>query len=149
MQIHELKTATISPASRRVGRGGKRGKTSGRGGKGQTARAGNKPRPQWRDTIKKIPKRRGFGKNRGRTVVPKMPFATVALSALSARFKDGDTVTPRALSKSGMIRSRKSTVLGVKVLGGGGLDKKLTLEGCLVSESARAAILKAGGAVKP
>lgn len=149
MQIHELKTASISPASRRVGRGGKRGKTSGRGGKGQTARAGNKPRPQWRDTIKKIPKRRGFGKNRGRSVVPKMPLATVALSALSARFKDGDTVTPGALSKSGMIRSRKGAVHGVKVLGGGVLDKKLTLEGCMVSESARAAILKAGGAVNP
>lgn len=149
MQMHELTPANISPASRRVGRGGKRGKTSGRGGKGQTARAGNKPRPEWRDTIKKIPKRRGFGKNRGRTVVPQIPFAVVALSALSARFKDGDTVTVRALLKSGMIRSRKGAALRVKVLGGGALDKKLTLEGCLVSESAKAAILKAGGTVKP
>ena len=49
---------------RRVGRGqaSTRGKTSGRGGKGQTARAGNKRRPELRDIIKKLPKRRGYGK---------------------------------------------------------------------------------------
>ena len=54
---------------RRVGRGqsSTRGKQSGRGGKGQTARAGNKRRPELRDIIKKLPKRRGYGKNRGRT----------------------------------------------------------------------------------
>ena len=43
-----------------VGRGGKHAKTSGRGGKGQTARAGNKRRPELRDIIKKLPKKRGY-----------------------------------------------------------------------------------------
>lgn len=43
-----------------MGRGGKHAKTSGRGGKGQTARAGNKRRPALRDIIKKLPKRRGY-----------------------------------------------------------------------------------------
>lgn len=43
-----------------VGRGGKHAKTSGRGGKGQTARAGNKRRPELRDIIKKLPKNRGY-----------------------------------------------------------------------------------------
>lgn len=43
-----------------VGRGGKHAKTSGRGGKGQTARAGNKRRPALRDIIKKLPKNRGY-----------------------------------------------------------------------------------------
>lgn len=43
-----------------VGRGGKHAKTSGRGGKGQTARAGNKRRPELRDIIKKLPKQRGY-----------------------------------------------------------------------------------------
>lgn len=43
-----------------VGRGGKHAKTSGRGGKGQTARAGNKRRPELRDIIKKLPKLRGY-----------------------------------------------------------------------------------------
>jgi large subunit ribosomal protein L15 len=56
---------TLSPRTKKrrksivVGRGGKRGKTSGRGGKGQTARAGHKIRPEIRDLIKKLPKRRG------------------------------------------------------------------------------------------
>ena len=45
---------------RLVGRGGKHAKTSGRGGKGQTARAGNKRRPELRDIIKKLPKNRGY-----------------------------------------------------------------------------------------
>jgi len=44
-----------------VGRGGKRGKTAGRGTKGQNARAGRKKRPELRDIIKKLPKRRGYG----------------------------------------------------------------------------------------
>lgn len=43
-----------------MGRGGKHAKTSGRGGKGQTARAGNKRRPELRDIIKKLPKKRGY-----------------------------------------------------------------------------------------
>ena len=43
-----------------VGRGGKHAKTSGRGGKGQTARAGNKRRPELRDVIKRLPKNRGY-----------------------------------------------------------------------------------------
>ena len=57
MQIHTLKRNTSNKKARQVGRGGKRGKTSGRGGKGQTARAGNKRRPELRDIIKKLPKK--------------------------------------------------------------------------------------------
>lgn len=147
MQLHDLKTETTSPRSHRVGRGGKRGKTSGRGHKGQKSRAGNKPRPQWRDTIKKIPKRRGYGKNRGKTVVPKSAFAVVAVSVLSSRFSDGDTVTPQALVKSGVIRRRGGKVRPIKILAGGKIDKKLILQGISVSESAKEAILKAGGSV--
>ena len=56
-----------------VGRGGKHAKTSGRGGKGQTARAGNKRRPGLRDIIKKLPKNRGyrFKSVRKMIVIPK------------------------------------------------------------------------------
>ena len=56
-----------------VGRGGKRGKTSGRGGKGQTARAGNKRRPELRDFIKRIPKLRGRG------ISPQKPIGIKAM----------------------------------------------------------------------
>jgi|SRR6185369_2313666 len=60
MQIHNLKRVHKNKRDRIVGRGGKRGKTAGRGGKGQTARAGNKRRPELRDIIKKLPKKRGY-----------------------------------------------------------------------------------------
>ena len=60
MQIHNLKRTHKNKRDRLVGRGGKHAKTSGRGGKGQTARAGNKRRPELRDIIKKLPKLRGY-----------------------------------------------------------------------------------------
>jgi len=60
MQIHEVKRKHKNKKDRLVGRGGKHAKTSGRGGKGQTARAGNKRRPELRDIIKKLPKNRGY-----------------------------------------------------------------------------------------
>ena len=60
MQINNLKRAHPNKRDRIVGRGGKHAKTSGRGGKGQTARAGNKRRPELRDIIKKLPKNRGY-----------------------------------------------------------------------------------------
>lgn len=60
MQIHQLKRVHKNKPDRIVGRGGKHAKTSGRGGKGQTARAGNKRRPALRDIIKKLPKNRGY-----------------------------------------------------------------------------------------
>lgn len=60
MQIHNLKRTHKNKKDRIVGRGGKHAKTSGRGGKGQTARAGNKRRPALRDIIKKLPKNRGY-----------------------------------------------------------------------------------------
>lgn len=61
MQFHSLKRKTPNKKSRSVGRGGKRGKTSGRGTKGQNARAGRKKRPELRDFIKRVPKLRGRG----------------------------------------------------------------------------------------
>ena len=60
MQIHEVKRNKKQKSHVQLGRGGRHGKTSGRGGKGQTARAGNKRRPEMRDIIKKIPKLRGY-----------------------------------------------------------------------------------------
>ena len=60
MQIHNLKRKNKNKKDRLIGRGGKHAKTAGRGGKGQTARAGNKRRPELRDIIKKLPKLRGY-----------------------------------------------------------------------------------------
>lgn len=69
MQIHNLKRTHKNKKDRLVGRGGKHAKTSGRGGKGQTARAGNKRRPELRDIIKKLPKNRGYKFNSRKKVL--------------------------------------------------------------------------------
>lgn len=63
MQFHNLKSKTKRKYPKQVGRGGTRGKTSGRGTKGQNARAGHKKRPELRDVIKRVPKLRGRGKS--------------------------------------------------------------------------------------
>src|SRR3989344_4561670 len=100
MQWNTLTPRHPSFKSTVVGRGGKRGKTSGRGGKGQTARAGRKMRPEMRDIIKKIPKRRGWGKNRSRTVRSnRIIFVPVNVGTLEARFPAGATISPQILLK--------------------------------------------------
>ena len=135
--------------SRRVGRGGKRGKTSGRGGKGQTARAGNKRRPEWRDIIKKLPKRRGYGVNRSRTVRPKMAIAVITLEALEKSFTAGDKVTVRALIEKRLLRRVSGIIPPMKILARGTLSKKLTImKGVALSADAKTAIEKAGGTVE-
>jgi len=145
MQLNSLKSKSKRVTSQRVGRGGKRGKTSGHGGKGQTARAGHKIRPEVRDLIKKIPKRRGHGKNRSRTVrSDRVDFMPINVATLSSAFSSGDTVTPVTLAKKGLTRGKGVLV---KILGTGDIDKALSVSGVTVSASARAAIEKAGGSV--
>jgi large subunit ribosomal protein L15 len=132
-------------SKRRVGRGQSsgRGKTSGRGTKGQSARAGNKKRPELRDIIKKIPKRRGFGKNRGRTHVPRVTV-TIPLARLETLFTAGDEVSTKTLIEKGVMR--RDYLTRVKVVGTGALTKKLSVR-VPVSDSARVAIEKTGGSV--
>lgn len=72
MQFHSLKRKTPNKKSKQVGRGGTRGKTSGRGTKGQNARAGRKKRPELRDFIKRVPKLRGRGKYHLKSRQPKL-----------------------------------------------------------------------------
>lgn len=139
--------STLKRPYRRVGRGqsSTRGKQSGRGGKGQTARAGHKIRPALRDIIKKIPKRRGFGKNRGRTHVPRPAPLPISLDTLNAKYDSGAEVTFASLIAKEILDPRATN--RVKVVGGGAVAKKLSLKGVPVSASARAAIEKAGGTV--
>lgn len=91
MQINELKRKNKNKAPKLLGRGGKHAKTSGRGGKGQTARAGNKRRPEMRDIIKKLPKLRGYRFN---------SFAKdIVVSKEQAQGKDGKAESFSALRK--------------------------------------------------
>lgn len=147
MQTNTLKPAHARITTPRVGRGGKRGKTSGRGTKGQNSRAGHKNRPEARDMIKKLPKRRGFGKNRSRTVKPQVIYTPVNLTKLDALFTAGDVVSPISLVQKGLVRSKGGYILPVKILGTGSLTKALTIEDCNFSVSAKEAIVAAGGSV--
>ena len=148
MQLHDLQRDTPNRAKKRVGRGGKRGKTSGRGHKGQKARAGTGMRPAIRDQIKKLPKLRGHGKNRARTVNSgiEKPKA-VNVSQLETIFEAEETVTPRMLLAKGVVSRAKGRTPEVKILAKGTLTKKLSVEGCKVSEAAKKLIEGAGGSV--
>ena len=146
MQLHSISPRTKNKKNPPVGRGGKRGKTSGRGGKGQTARAGHKIRPEVRDLIKKLPKRRGHGKNRARTVrTNRIATSAVNLSMLEANYKAGETVSPATLLAKGLVRRAKGRAPMVKILGTGSLTKALIVDGCTISATALAAFTKAGG----
>ena len=148
MQLHELKREHKNKSKKRVGRGGTRGKTSGRGHKGQKQHGGHGIRPEMRDVIKKLPKLRGHGKNRSRTVNPNRPvYIPINLSALEASFKSGEIVSPQSLKDKKLIRNTKGKPSPVKVLGVGELTKKLSISGCTVSKNALEKIEKAGGNV--
>jgi large subunit ribosomal protein L15 len=146
MQLNSISPTRKTHKPEPVGRGGKRGKTSGRGGKGQTARAGHHIRPEVRDFIKKLPKRRGHGKNRSRTVrTNRIPTSAVNLTALEAAYKIGETVSPASLVARGLVRRAKGRAPVVKILGTGTLTKALVIRGCMLSDVARAALLAVGG----
>jgi large subunit ribosomal protein L15 len=148
MQLHELQPVHKNASARRVGRGGKRGKTSGRGHKGQKARAGNSTRPEMRDLIKKLPKLRGHGANRSRTVnSDRVQPVTVNVATLAQHFTAGETVSPKILVKKGVVTTPRKRVPQVKVLGDGDLTHKLTVTGCVVSNNARKKIEAAGGTI--
>lgn len=149
MQLHELKPTTARKDAKRIGRGGKRGKTSGRGHKGQIARAGNSTRPEMRELIKKLPKLRGHGVNRARTVNAERVLPVVVnVSVLEANFENGATVSPKSLIAAGVVATVRKKAPAIKILGNGELKKKLVIEDCQVSASAKAKIEAAGGSVK-
>ena len=142
MQLHTIQRHTPRKYSRSVGRGGKRGKTSGRGTKGQKARAGRKIRPEVRDVIMRLPKLRGYRfKSRFKKPVP------ISVDLLERSYSDGETVSPATLSKKDLVSSVRGAIPGIKILSGKALSKKLTVTGCAVSAAAREQIVKAGGTV--
>ena len=102
-------------------------------------------RPEWRDIIKKLPKRRGFGKNRGRTVVgTRLDALALSLGRLNELFESGATVSLKTLAEKGVLgRKFRPT----KIVSGGDVTKKLSIQGIPVSSSARVLIEKAGGTI--
>lgn len=140
MKLNELKPSEGSRKARmRVGRGTSagKGKTAGRGQKGQKARntirlgfeGGQMP------LFRRMPKR-GFNN------INRKEYAIVNLSTLNDRFKDGAEVSPVILVEKGIVKNEKD---GIKILGNGELDKKLTVKAHKFSASAKEAIEAAGG----
>ena len=101
-----------------------------------------------RDILKKLPKRRGHGKNRSRTVRPQVIYSPVNLAALEKAFNAGDSVSPLTLREKGLVGTRGGYILPVKLLGTGTLTKKLACVDCFASESAKKAIEAAGGSLR-
>jgi large subunit ribosomal protein L15 len=141
MKLHELQPAPGSRKERnRVGRGigSGNGKTSGRGHKGQNARSGGGVRIGFEGgqtpLFRRLPKR-GF------TNINRKEYAIVNLDALN-RFEDGTEVTPELLLETGVVSKLKA---GVKILGNGQIEKKLTVKAHKFSSAAKEAIEAAGG----
>jgi large subunit ribosomal protein L15 len=143
--MDKLQRKNPNKKAKRVGRGGLRGKTSGRGHKGQKQHGGHGIRVELRDQIKKLPKLRGRGVNSNKSHLPK-PVA-VNLADLEGNFKAGDTVSAITLQEKGLISGAQARKQGVKILGNGDLSIKLTIEGCSVSKTADEKITKAGGKI--
>ena len=141
MKLHELeKNIGATHAKKRIGRGpgSGLGKTSGKGQKGQKARSGVSISPVFEGgqlpLYRRIPKR-GFKNAKFRTV-----YATVNVEDLN-RFENGTVVTPAVLKDAGLLKNQLD---GVKVLGNGKLEKKLTVQANKFSASALEKIKEAG-----
>lgn len=139
MKIHEL-TVSANKDSKRVGRGigSGKGKTSGRGTKGQNSRSGGGVRPGFEGgqnpLSKRLPKKRGF------VSLSRVHFVTVSLADLNT--VTGSTVTNAILAEQRLIKNTNSPV---KVLGTGELTKKMTVTLQAASKTAIKSIEKAGG----
>lgn len=143
MKLNELKPAEGSKQkSWRVGRGqgSGNGETSGRGQNGQLSRSGGGKYPGFEGgqmpLYRRLPKR-GFTNRNTKDIVD------INVDRLNV-FEDGDTVTICALVEKGVISNPRD---GVKVLGNGTLEKKLTVNVTAVSAGAKAKIEAAGGTV--
>lgn len=146
MQIHQIQREHRNKSHRQIGRGGKRGKTSGRGHKGQKARAGHRIFPAIRKEMGRWPKLRGRGKN-SLTSIQAKP-AAINVAALDSAFENGAEVTPAALVENGLVSKHGGTEPAVKILGDGSISTSLTVRGCSVSASAREKIEAAGGTLQ-
>ena len=141
MKLENLSKTPEAKTRKRVGRGpgSGMGKTSTRGENGQRSRSGASI-PAWFEggqspLYRRIPKR-GFNNARFRT-----EFATINLSDLN-KFNDGDVITPEVLKEKGIV---KKQLCGIKVLGNGTLEKKVTVKAHRFSSAAVTKIESAGG----
>ena len=145
MKLHELEKnigATHRAKRKGIGRGSGNGKTSGRGQKGQNSRSGGGVRANFEGgqipLYRRLPKR-GFSNAKFKTT-----YAVINVSDLN-KFEDGTVVTPALLKETGLLKNQLD---GVKVLGNGTLEKKLTIQANKFSKEAMEKINKAGSKIE-
>ena len=141
MKLNELKKNEGATFRKKIvgrGSGSGLGKTSGRGQKGQNARSGGGVSPVFEGgqlpLYRRLPKR-GFSNHKFKVV-----YATINVGDLNV-FEDGTVVTPALLKEKGIIKKQLN---GIKVLGNGTLEKKLTIEANRFSSSALKKIEESG-----
>jgi len=138
MQIHNIQKPKNIKEKKRVGRGGKRGTYSGRGLKGQKARAGHSIPSQAKEIIQRFPKLKGI---KFKPVGSKAKAINVG--DLEKTFKNNDTLTKESFVKAGLIKKKSEPV---KILSRGEIKKAYNVK-VSVSKSAKEKIEKAGGKV--
>ena len=145
MKLHELEKnigATHRAKRKGIGRGSGNGKTAGRGQKGQNSRSGGGVRANFEGgqlpLYRRLPKR-GFSNSKFKTT-----YAVINVSDLN-RFEDGTVVTPALLKETGLLKKQLD---GVKVLGNGTLERKLTVQANKFSKEAIEKINTAGSKIE-
>ncbi|PIW97597.1 50S ribosomal protein L15 [Candidatus Jorgensenbacteria bacterium CG_4_8_14_3_um_filter_38_10] len=139
MQLHQLQPIHKNKVKKRIGRGGKRGTYSGRGQKGQKARAGAKIKPAERKLFLKLPKLRGV-KNKPFKKKP----VILNIDDLEKIIKNGQKINKEILLEKGMIKKLSQEV---KILGKGRTKKSWEIKGIKTSKSAKIKIEQAGGRI--
>ena len=145
MKLHELEKNIGATKKRKIvgrGRGSGLGKTSGKGHKGQNARSGGGVRPVFEGgqtpLYRRLPKR-GFNNAQFATV-----YAVINVSDLN-RFENGTVVSPALLKEVGLVKNQLD---GIKVLGNGNLEKKLTVQANKFSKAAKDKIEASGSKIE-
>lgn len=145
MQINTLKIKTPRKKRKTIGRGGKKGTYSGRGGKGQTARSGSSINPLFEggrsSLIDRLKKLRGF-KSKKPKAFP------IDLARLEKKFEDGAEITRAALVKSGLLTKAQINDK-IKILGAAAIKKKFKIEqGIMLSAASKKSIEASGGQIQ-
>ena len=145
MKLNELSPSVPKKNRKRIGRGNSSGwgKTAGKGSNGQKSRAGGGVKPYFEGgqmpIYRRVPKR-GFS-----NTIFKKEYTVISLSFLNDNFEDGEVVILETLFNKCLIKKGRD---GVKVLGNGELNKKLTVKVHKISKSAKAAVEAKGGTVE-
>ena len=145
MKLHELEKNIGATQKRKIvgrGPGSGLGKTSGKGQKGQNSRSGGGVRATFEGgqlpLYRRLPKR-GFSNYKFKTT-----YAVVNVSDLNV-FEDGTLVTPALLKDKGLANKELD---GIKILGNGSLEKKLTIQAHKFSKSAVEKIEASGSKIE-